>query len=78
MVIKDKTYFFDYKWTLEDFLNRKFGMATFKDEGSKWVSYNNQKIVYKKGDEPEFEQRQYTKEDFENIFDDLDKALEEL
>lgn len=72
MVIKDKHYFFDYKWTLEDFLNRRFGMATFKDEGSKWVSYNNQKIVYKKGDEPEFEQRQYTKEDFANLIDDLD------
>ena len=38
-VIKDKTYFFDYKWTLEEFLNRKFGMATFKDDGSKWVCY---------------------------------------
>ena len=80
-VIKDKTYFFDYKWTLADFLSRKDGISAFTNEGSKWVSYNNQKIVYKKGNEPEFEQRQYTKEDFENIWDnldDLDKALEEI
>lgn len=80
-VIKDRTYFFDYKWTLADFLSRKDGISAFTNEGSKWVSYNNQKIVYKKGNEPEFEQRQYTKEDFENIWDnldDLDKALEEL
>lgn len=47
---------------------------------SNFEKYLNQKIIKPK---QEFEQRQYTKEDFENIFDnlddlDLDKALEEL
>ena len=41
-VIKDTTYFFDYKWTLVDFLNRKDGISAFTDEGSKWVSYQSQ------------------------------------
>lgn len=40
-VINDKNYFFDYKWTLSDFLNRKDGISSFTDEGSKWVSYCN-------------------------------------
>lgn len=42
-VISDETYFFDYKWTLNEFLTRKDGVSAFTDEGSKWVSYNNQK-----------------------------------
>ena len=41
MVIKDTTYFFDYKWTLVDFLNRKDGISAFADDGSKWVNYQN-------------------------------------
>lgn len=40
-IIKDKTYFFDYKWTLTDFLNRKDGISSFADDGSKWVNYLN-------------------------------------
>lgn len=38
-VLKDKSWFFDYKWTLEDFLNRKDGISSFTDEGSKWINY---------------------------------------
>jgi len=41
-VIKDRYYFFDYKWTLADFLSRKDGISAFTDEGSKWVSYISQ------------------------------------
>ena len=40
-VLKDKSWFFDYKWTLEDFLNRKDGISSFTDEGSKWLNYIN-------------------------------------
>jgi predicted phage replisome organizer len=72
MVIKDTTYFFDYKWTLEDFLNRKDGMASFTDEGSKWVSYNNQKrVIDKKDTSSAFEHHNYSKEELNSVFDSL-------
>jgi hypothetical protein len=38
-VIGDKNYFWHYKWSLKDFLTRKEGISAFNDEGSKWVSY---------------------------------------
>ena len=38
-VIGDKNYFFNYKWSLKDFLSRKDGISAFTDEGSKWVNY---------------------------------------
>jgi hypothetical protein len=38
-VLKDDNYFFKYKWTLSDFLNRKTGAVEFLDGGSKWQSY---------------------------------------
>lgn len=46
-VLKDKSWFFDYKWSLEDFLNRKDGISSFTDEGSKWLSYvsHNEKTL---------------------------------
>lgn len=69
-VISDRTYFFDYKWTLTEFLSRRDGISAFTDEGSKWVSYNNQKRVVKQGEG--FEQRDYTKEQLDSLFDSLD------
>ena len=71
-VIKDRYYFFDYKWTLADFLSRKDGISAFTDEGSKWVSYCNQKTVRSKNDKPSFEQRTYTQEEFDAVVDSLD------
>lgn len=38
-VIKDKSFFFDYKWTLKEFLSRKDGISSFCDDGSKWQNY---------------------------------------
>lgn len=38
-VIEDKNYFFSYKWSLTDFLNRKSGAVDFLDDGSKWNDY---------------------------------------
>jgi predicted phage replisome organizer len=40
-VISDKSYFWSYKWSLKDFLNRKDGISAFTDEGSKWNSYRD-------------------------------------
>lgn len=44
-VLDDKKYFFDYKWTLEEFLKRKEGIGSFTDEGSKWANYQEDKTV---------------------------------
>jgi hypothetical protein len=38
LVIRSK-YYFNYKWSLEDFLNRTNGISTFTDEGSNWCSF---------------------------------------
>lgn len=38
-VLKDNSWFFDYKWSLENFLTRKDGISSFTDEGSKWINY---------------------------------------
>lgn len=38
-VIKDKEYYFDMKWSLENFLNREKGFNYFKDDGERWVNY---------------------------------------
>lgn len=32
-------FYFNYRWSLEDFLNRKNGISTFTSEGSNWNSY---------------------------------------
>ena len=40
-VISDKNYFFSYTWSLKDLLNRKDGISSFTDEGSKWIDYCN-------------------------------------
>lgn len=32
-------YFWNYKWSLRDFLSRKNGISSFTDEGSIWASY---------------------------------------
>lgn len=41
IVLEDDKYFFNYKWTLIDFLNRKDGISSFSDEGSKWINFVN-------------------------------------
>lgn len=38
-VLKDKTYFFSYKWSLEDFLCRQGGITSFMENGEKWLNY---------------------------------------
>ena len=46
-VIKDNEYFFDYKWTLIEFLTRaKEGIkqiSMFLEDGSQWINYQNSK-----------------------------------
>lgn len=74
MVLKDENYFFNYRWKLVDFLNRKEGIAEFTDEGSKWLNYksfmenkpintNPKKPISRKYDPKEIE------EGYDNIFE---------
>ena len=63
-VLKDQTWFFNYKWTLTEFLNRKDGISSFGDEGSKWISYLDKKDLTKKSNKPKNSKgEQYSAED---------------
>ena len=73
-VIKDKTYYFDTKWTLSEFLKQKNAMNDFKDDGSKWVNYMNRNKNRTKPKQNYTEQRDYSKIDLNNLFDDLTKV----
>lgn len=42
-VVNDKTYYFNQRWTLVEFLKQGNAMTDFKDDGSKWVNYKNSK-----------------------------------
>lgn len=51
-LLTDENYFFNYKWTLKEFLKQKNAISSFSDEGSKWNDYinrpkvsNNKKVV---------------------------------
>ena len=62
--MKDQTWFFNYKWTLTEFLNRKDGISSFGDEGSKWISYLDKKDLIKKSNKPKNSKgEQYSAED---------------
>ncbi|MEL5900574.1 helix-turn-helix domain-containing protein [Clostridium sporogenes] len=41
--ILNSEYYFNYKWTLKDFLNRENGISSFMDEGSNKVNYETWK-----------------------------------
>ncbi len=38
-IYHDPDFFFDYKWTLVNFLSRKKGLSDFLDGGEKWENY---------------------------------------
>lgn len=61
-VFKDSEYFWHYKWSLKDFLNRKDGISSFTDEGSKWNSYQDFLENPKKAQNQETYVADYTKE----------------
>ena len=75
-IIKDKTYFFDYKWTLTDFLNRKDGISSFADDGSKWVSYQTKsdKSYAQSEKKSGFATHNYSEEEINSLFDNLDEV----
>ena len=63
-VVQDETYFFGYKWTLKDFLTRKDGIASFTDEGSKWVSYTTRQTAPSKGHNVQPKESSFKADDF--------------
>lgn len=63
-VVQDETYFFAYKWTLKDFLTRKDGIASFTDEGSKWVSYTTRQTAPAKGHNVQPKESSFKADDF--------------
>lgn len=40
-VLDNGKYFFNYKWSLKDFLSRKNGAVDFAEDGSKWQDFCN-------------------------------------
>ena len=44
-ILTDENYFFNYKWTLKEFLKQKNAISSFSDEGSKWNDYTNRPKV---------------------------------
>jgi predicted phage replisome organizer len=67
-ILRDTEYFFKYKWSLKDLLNRKDGISSFTDEGSKWNSYQEFLENPKPTTKPtETYVADYTK-DFEGVF----------
>ena len=41
--VLDSKYYFNYKWSLKDFLTRKNGVSTFMEDGSNYVNYKEWK-----------------------------------
>ena len=52
-ILQDKKYFFNYAWSLIDFLKRKNGITNFLEEGSQWQSYVKQSSKFKNKREQE-------------------------
>lgn len=50
IIIKDKDYFFDTKWSLIKFLKQGNTVDDFHNEGSKWLSYKDKKQGTIKGE----------------------------
>ena len=68
-VINNKDYFFNTKWTLNEFLKQKNAMLDFTDEGSKWLNY----ISFKAKNNISFKAREYSQKEVDNLYDNLDE-----
>ena len=73
-VIKDKSYYFDTKWSLTEFLKQRNAMCDFKDDGSKWVNYTNKHTKENKNKSNYTEHRDYSGTDLNSMFDDLENV----
>lgn len=73
-VLKDTTYFFDTKWTIDKFLTQSNAIGDFTDEGSKWLSYlHRQEKTFQSKTAIHFaSERTYTKEELDALLDSVD------
>ena len=72
-VLKDTTYFFDTKWTIDKFLTQSNAIGDFTDEGSKWLSYLNRQEKTTQPKTQHFEnERKYSKEELNSLLTDID------
>lgn len=62
-VLDDEGFFFSYRWSLTDFLNRKNGIKDFLDDGAKWVSYQAHLKAQKQTKPPEKDPDEYRDRD---------------
>ncbi len=62
-VLDDEGFFFSYRWSLTDFLNRKNGIKDFLDDGAKWVSYQAHLKAQKQAKPPEKDPDEYRDRD---------------
>lgn len=72
-VIKDNNYYFDTRWSLCEFLKQKNAMPDFLDEGSKWLNYIN-----RRKDPKILQQREYTQEDYDGVFDNFNNYIKNI
>ena len=70
-VIKDTNWYFNTKWTLTEFLSQKNAMNDFKDNGSKWVNYQNRQKNDIKTAQNFSNYRDYSENKLNGIFDSL-------
>ncbi|MGU8732850.1 hypothetical protein ACV3SI_15280 [Clostridium perfringens] len=56
-ILKDQDYYFNYVWTLKDFLIRKTGINTFRIDGAKMINYKKEKLI--KGEKLNEHTKQY-------------------
>ncbi|WP_415306318.1 hypothetical protein [Clostridium perfringens] len=56
-ILKDQDYYFNYIWTLKDFLIRKTGINTFRIDGAKMINYKKEKLI--KGEKLNEHTKQY-------------------
>lgn len=54
-VINDNSYYFDYRWGIDTFLNRSNGLPHFVDSGEKWLNYCKKKGI----NSTQFKQEEY-------------------
>lgn len=71
-ILNDKSYFFEYKWSLKDFLKQKNAMPTFAEDGSKWNDYLNRKKTTNYGSK----QVKDVPDWYDEYIDEVDKKIE--
>lgn len=68
IIYNDKDYYFNYKWSLLEFLKQKNAMPDFLDNGSKWLNYKENPKMNT------FIHNNYSRTTLDNLITNLDKV----